>query len=322
MCYEKNSGADKVRTGAVRIKKTGTVIQGRVSSPAKDRTDWHYIYLPRPGQLTVQLHWDNGAARLQLSVFDVMGIKIQDGRPWGSGGLKSTVVIERRGRYYVRVRAVDEDDASHYSLRLFFKGPGTECKDQGCTAGDKKCLGEDGFIVCEERTKSCFRWSTVFACPDGQKCKEGACGGSCDVCRRGSRRCAGSKAHQVCKRKNGCWVWGRAGACRGALVCKRGRCVAASAPVRAVKPPPRPSRCIKGKIISMYTYRGRPTLHIEVGANSGVRPGFIGWVLEGNTGKYLPAGQIQVTRVQGRFCIATTTLTQLGMNRRVCIKAR
>jgi len=322
MCLDELSGLNKIRTGASTIKIFGKVINDEVSAPKKDRTDWWHGTLHSPGKLTVQLHWDNGKARLQLSVYDVMGVKIQDGRPWGAGGLKTVVAIERKGRYYIRVRAAGEDDESHYALRAIFKpesdAPAAECHD--CTPGDKKCLGAEGYIICEQIGPKCNSWTKTFSCPKGLLCKNGDCGKTCHHCRKGSQRCSGSKAFLVCKpKKDGCRGWIKGGACPGSKVCSGGRCITPSAKPR---PAPRPGRCVSGKIISMYKYRGRQTLHIEIGNNPAVQPGNSGYVLEGTSNKRLSGGDIKVTKVSGRYCIATTSLQKLGINRRVCIMAK
>ncbi len=80
------------------------------------------------------------------------------------------------------------------------------------------------------------------------------------------------------------------------------------------------SRC---KIISIYKYRGRMTLHLECGEFAkNIRPGMIGSVLNGNTGGKLPGGEIKVTKVSGHYAIATTTLEKLGKNRWVKIRTK
>jgi hypothetical protein len=48
----------------------------------------------------------------------------------------------------------------------------------------------------------------------------------------------------------------------------------------------------------------------------------MGKVLEWNTGKPLPGGEIKLTKVVGRYAIATTTLIKLGKNRWVQIYPR
>jgi hypothetical protein len=48
----------------------------------------------------------------------------------------------------------------------------------------------------------------------------------------------------------------------------------------------------------------------------------MGTVLDGNSNNPLPGGQIKVTKVSGRYAIATTSLRKLGNNRWVRLRAR
>ncbi len=322
-CPERASGGDWPRTKAKWLKKFGKVRNDKVSYPKLDRTDWRYVVLSGPGKMTVELHWDNGKAKLDLSVWDEMGIKIHDGFVWGKLGLKSVVAIEHPGRYYVRVRAAGDDDESTYALRIFFKPEGVAPECDPCkTVGEKKCLGDEGFQVCEKKNAKCIGWSKTFNCPDGQSCKEGTCAADEAKpppppprgCRNGARRCKGRNTYSVCKRKGGKGKWGKPIVCPGSQVCSRGKCKDKAAPA-----PPPPKGCVKGKIISMYIYQGKPTLHIELPAGHTIKPGSQGNVLQGATKKKLANGSFKVRKVSGNYCVATTTLNRLGQNRKVCI---
>lgn len=324
-CPERASGGDWPRTKAKWMKKFGKVINDKVSYPKLDRSDWRYVVLSGPGKLTVQLHWDAGKSKLDLSVWDEMGIKIQDGRVWGSLGLKSVVAIEQPGRYYVRVRAATDDDESTYALRIFFKPEGSAPECDPCdTVGLKKCLGDEGFQVCEKKNSKCIGWSKTFSCPSGQSCKDGICAGAKVArprppsrgCRDKARRCAGRSTYAVCSRKTGKGRWGKPIVCPGSQVCSKGKCKAGAAPKPVAK------GCIKGKIISMYIYQGKPTLHIELPAGHTIKPGSSGGVLQGTTSKKLANGSFKVRKVSGNYCVATTTLNRLGQNRKVCITPR
>jgi hypothetical protein len=88
-----------------------------------------------------------------------------------------------------------------------------------------------------------------------------------------------------------------------------------------VPPPPTLAASTKCKIFSIYKYRGVWTLHLEIGDNARIKPGQIGTVLEGDSNKPLPGGEIKITKVTGRYAIATTSLQQLGKNKWVKIEA-
>ena len=327
-CWETQTGADWPRTRAKPIRKFGRVINSSVSSPKKDRTDWRYVIINRRGTLKVMLHWDKGKKNLQLTIFDGMGVKLMDGRIWGTGGRKAVVAVEQPGRYYVRVRAKGEDDASAYSLRVSFEGQKVAVC-HGCTEGEKRCAGEGHYIVCEKKSPGCTIWPKVYTCAEGD-CSDLTCGQGATVapppnksrkCRVGARRCIGKARFVTCMvKRGGKRSWGMPSSCTGGKYCNRGACKKAAAP--APMPTPKPKGCVYGKIISMYRYRGRMNLHIKIGSGTGVRPGHTGHVLDGTTNSPLPSGTIRVTRIAGDFCIATTQMERLGKNRKVCIKPK
>lgn len=331
-CLERHSSPDKDRVKAKALT-LNVVHNDSVSGPGRDRTDWKYIELPRPGKLTVQLHWDTGGSHLQLAVFDVLGMLIQEGRPWGSGGRRAVVAIEEAGRYYIRVRTVSKRDESNYSLRMLFKAdrPTGTSVCHKCKVGDRKCLGETGYIVCTQLSDGCNAWTKTFACPAGAPCNEGLCAGCAAECEAGNRRCAGGgRAVQVCvESAKGCPTWSPPESCADGKRCRAGQCVRKGKGPRHPPPPvvrntdkPPQRSGVKARIISIYRYRGRMTLHLEIGDNPAVKPGQIGVVLAGEGDNPVPGGEIKVSKVAGRYAIATTSLDKLGKNRWVQIKVR
>ncbi len=192
-CLDKHSSADKSRVRAVKVK-LARVINDSVSSPDRDRTDWKFLDLKVPGRLTADLHWDKPAARLELAVFDVMGVLIQQGKAWGTSGLRAAVVIKTKGRYLVRVRAMGAEDGSNYALRVRFKSSGgaaIKCHD--CAPDERKCLGKDSYIICESVSKGCNAWRKTVSCPAGVACSAGKCGACINECQERERRCTAAK---------------------------------------------------------------------------------------------------------------------------------
>ena len=326
-CLDKMSSPDYQRVKARRAP-LGKVINDSVSGPKRDLTDWKYVLLSKPGKLTVELHWDNGAAKLMLHVYDMMGVGIQRGRAWGIGGLRAVVAVEEPGRYFIRVRAAGKDDGSAYSLRLRYKpdreGGGGVCHD--CQPGDRKCLGEQSYVVCEKVSKTCNAWAKPIPCPDDVTCEDGQCGSCEDACKPGSRRCDSRRSYKVCQAgESGCPVWGPTIRCGKDRRCYRGRCRKRGqrSTTRPPDPEPAKQKHVTCTIISIYKYRGRMTLHLSCGENAKrIKPGLMGYVLEGATGKKLPGGDIKVIRVTGRFAIARTELEELGKNRTVRVFPR
>ncbi len=329
-CLDERSGPDKDRVTAPRVKLE-LVYNDSVSGDKRDRTDWKYVMLTRPGKLTVALHWDNGKARLELDVFDVMGIKIQEGRVWGTGGLRAVVVAEEPGPYYIRVRSAGAGDESQYAVRISFQpdagGVPAQCTD--CRQGDRKCLGNDGFVTCEKLGPGCNAWGRTVQCPGGISCRNGICDPCAAPCPVGTMRCTGNAEYQTCEQQAeaGCPLWSTPKSCPTGQRCHDGRCSKRHTGTKVVtkvdpRPEPRPQAQTQAKIISIYRYRGVWTLHIEIGDNPAVKPGQAGTVLDGETGRPLAGGAIHITKVTGRFAIATTSLQQLGKNRWVRIETK
>lgn len=71
------------------------------------------------------------------------------------------------------------------------------------------------------------------------------------------------------------------------------------------------------KILTMYRYRGRMNIHMRCGDHSGLKVGVKGHVLEGDSSRRLPNGEVIVRRVAGNMAIATLDLERIGKNRRV-----
>lgn len=322
-CLDRHSSPDRERVRAASVK-LGVVHNDRVSSPERDRTDWKFVDLPKPGKLAVQLHWDNGQARLELTLFDVLGVKVQDGRPWGSGGLRAVAAVEEPGRYFVRVRASAKRDETNYSLRLEFTPDRPAAQCQPCQPGERRCLGSDAYLVCEQVSRDCNAWSRTFTCAPGVTCREGQCETCPEACTPGERRCRGGEGFEVCQAgEASCPSWVSGGSCKSGERCRAaGQCVAVRRGAGPREDPVPSNDRARARIISIYRYRGRMTLHIEIGDNTAIKAGQVGHVLEGAGGARLAGGEIRVSRVAGRFAIATTNLETLGNNRWVEIQLR
>ena len=343
---ERLSSKDQAPKGARLIKpaKYGQVLEGTVSSPLKDRTDFWSVDLKKDSTLTVKLHWSNGRSKLELAILDPMGRKLVDGLGWGSGGLRAVAAVQDPGRYPIRVRARGVKDESSYTLKVQAKScsgggggggarGGSVCHN--CKVGQRTCLGTDRTISCVKLGPDCSAWAVIEPCVKGVACVDGACG-SCHKCKKEARRCQGPTHYRVCAVKNGCLDWGPARACGGKKRCHRGTCAIIRGPRcgddRCDKPRenstncprdcPVITRCVKGKIQTMYTYNGRMTMHIVIGQGTPVRAGHKGYLLEGGSNRKLPGSEFRVTRVSGDRAIAVTKLERLGRNRFVCIQPR
>ncbi len=316
-CREVNSGPDRDRTRAAPIK-LAEVANDEVNGEKKDATDWKYVEVKRPGKLTVTLHWDSEGADLLLSVHDGIGKQLQQGLAWGQKGRRAELKRAMPGRYYIRVQAAGADRSTYSVEAELKKTPPPRCHD--CTPGERICLKKDGYAFCGETPYGCNAWIQTFACPKDQSCNQGKCVKGCtDQCKSEERRCSGSKGYQVCRTdSSGCLRWSDVIGCAQRRVCKEAKCVkrkrGGGRPRPAVAATPA-AGAVKGKIISIYRFRGQMMLHIELPDDASVRPGQRGQVLAGGADTPVPGGEVKVIKVSGRYCKAQTTLEKLGKNR-------
>jgi hypothetical protein len=312
--------ADRIHAAPLEID---TISDDTVSAVEGDATDWRFIDAPQPGTIDLQLHWDDGRAALALELYDALGKQLSTGEAFGQTGRQVRYDVPAKDRYYVKVEAQKDSDASTYSLKATFqkRAPKT-CHD--CTVGQQICVGKDGFAACAQTREGCNAWVEILACEGDQTCKEGQCVAGCtDQCKPDERRCASEGASQICVRgPTGCLQWDVPAPCGTGSACELGKCKKSK---KQVKPPPPDAPkdvYVSGRIITMYTQEGKRVLHIEIGEDKGVTPGMSGMVLEGDTDEPVSNGQFKVIRVTGKFCIAETGLEAIGNNRSVRIKVR
>ena len=97
-----------------------------------DKVDWRKVELKgKPGVATIELHWDNEAANIDVDVFDKFGTLIGKNPPRleGQQVKKILVQIDDPAIYYVRVQAATAKDESIYTLAIKWKGPGGAPKE-------------------------------------------------------------------------------------------------------------------------------------------------------------------------------------------------
>ncbi len=315
------SGPDGKRISAPKLE-LASILNDEVSAPERDATDWRLIELNEPGNLIVKMHWDNAKARLSLDLFDALGQRLQKGKPWETQGQQATVERAKKGKYYVRVEAIGDKADSSYSLEVKVEPvEPTRCHD--CKVGDQICLGKDGYATCNETDEGCNAWTQTFSCPKDKSCRAGQCVEGCvDACQAGARECASDSGIRVCEKSSaGCYRWSTTRSCRSNQRCSGGVCRKR----RGGRPPPPPPPpkvekvYVSGTITTMYEEGGRRMLHIKLGpgAKGKVKRGQSGEVLRGDSSSPVGSGKIKVVKLLGDYCTASTTLTELGRNKRV-----
>jgi hypothetical protein len=103
---------------------------GIVTYPGGDRVDWKMIQLPdkKRGTLEVKLQWTPPRPGLQLAfdVFDewnelLASSSKKTGKKKARGRSRSATVENAKGKYFIRVYAVERGDAGKYKLAVEFK---------------------------------------------------------------------------------------------------------------------------------------------------------------------------------------------------------
>ena len=102
-----------------------TPIDDSVDYKKFDRNDWRRFQLTgKAGILTVELHWDNEKANLDVDVYDTDGVNVGKSPPKLEGQQHKRVLVQvdEPGVYYVRVSVPTDKDASIYTIRVKWKG--------------------------------------------------------------------------------------------------------------------------------------------------------------------------------------------------------
>jgi hypothetical protein len=106
---------------------------GIVTYPGGDRVDWKVLELPadKRGTLEFKLTWTPPRPGLQLAfdVFDqygrqVAGTKRKTKKRASRGKIRTATVKDAKGKYFIRIQAVDRGDAGKYRLSVEFKEGG------------------------------------------------------------------------------------------------------------------------------------------------------------------------------------------------------
>jgi hypothetical protein len=120
---EDSQGEDDDRLKA-KDDKINTPINDKVHGK-KDKQDWRkFVLSGQPGILTVELHWDEEKANLDVDVFDEFGTLVGKSPPRleGQQVKKVLVQVDNPSLYYVRVSAPGKNDTSIYTLAVRWKG--------------------------------------------------------------------------------------------------------------------------------------------------------------------------------------------------------
>lgn len=189
---DKATGSDGKIKGAKEIKLENGEgrSNGIVTYPGGDRVDWKQIELPEGGRGTLEfkLTWAPPRPGLQLGfeVYDAWNYKVASskGKSGSSSRVRRGKVDNAKGKYTVRVFAVNRGDAGKYKLAVTFADAGSAIAFDlsKVSIPDPPSLpaipvavepcSDDNF---DKKKPNCKGFCPAFDAPQGWKACEGKC---------------------------------------------------------------------------------------------------------------------------------------------------
>lgn len=296
---------------------------GVVTYPGGDRVDWKLLELPEKqmGTLDVKLAWTPPRPGLQLAfdVFDQWNTPIiqskRTSRKRSASRVRTATIDDAKGKYYIRVYAVNRGDAGTYKLTVEFK------EKHGAMAVDltKVDIAEPPKLAAlpdVEQTCDEFSFDT----------KNPACR---IVCGPGAPKnwpgCAGKCPDPPDPSNEACWDK----VCPSPPTLRSKACmknVAANfPPCDKANPNPENPKCnqkadpVVARVMATSVRGSEVVLTIGAGSAQGVQGGWKGQVLRGDSDTPLDGGSFSVARVGTKECVGSVKLTtdQIAANPRV-----
>jgi len=320
---DKDTGPDgKVKGAKALTFENGEAkANGIVTYPGGDRVDWKLVELPdkKMGMLDIKLQWTPPRPGLQLAfdVFDewntpiVQSKKVSKKRSMSR--VRTAVVDNAKGKYFVRVYAVGRGDAGKYKLTVEFKestGPMTvDVTKIEIPEPPKLAAIPEPEATCDEFTFDPKNPACRTVCPTaGAPAGWPACKGKCPD--------PPDPANQAC--------WDK--------VCPNPPTIRAKAcklkdfpPCDKASPDPENMKCnikaepIVGRVIKNEVQGSEVVVTIAVGSDQGIGKGWTGRVMRGDSDTPLDGGDVTVIRVGKRETIGKVKLTtdQISANPKV-----
>jgi hypothetical protein len=320
---DKASGPDSKVKGAkqLTLENGEAKSSGIVTYPGGDRVDWKLLELPEKqvGVLDIKLQWNPPRPGLQLGfdVFDEWNTPIVQSKKVAKKRSKSrvrtAVVDNARGKYFIRVYAAGRGDAGKYKLTVEFKqstGPmAIDLTKVEIPEPPKLAAIPEPEATCDEFTFDPKNPACRTVCPTaGAPAGWPACKGKCPD--------PPDPQNQAC--------WDK--------VCPNPPTIRAKAcklkdfpPCDKAAPDPENMKCnvkadpIVGRVIKNEVQGSDVVITIAVGSDQGVGKGWSGRVLRGDSDAPIDGGDVQVIRVGKRETIGKVRLTidQVAQNPKV-----
>ncbi len=324
---DKATGPDGKIKGAkaLTLENGEAKANGIVTYPGGDRVDWKLIELPekQSGSLDIRLQWTPPRPGLQLAfdVFDEWNTPIvsskKTGKKRSTSRVRTATIDGAKGKYFIRVYAVNRGDAGKYKLTVDFKeqtgGMAIDLTKIEIPEPPKLAAIPEAEATCDEFTFDPKNMACRTVCPaTGAPPGWPACKGKCTDPPDPANEACWDKVcpNPMTKRSKACM---RPGTKEKFPACDR----AAPDPENwkcDLKDPP-----VVGKVIGNSVQGGEVTITIAVGTDQNIKEGWTGRVLRGDSDNPLDGGEVRVIRVGKRETVGKVKLTtdQVQANPRV-----
>jgi hypothetical protein len=322
---DKATGPDGKVKGAkaITLENGEAKANGIVTYPGGDRVDWKLLELPanETGSLDIKLTWTPPRPGLQLAfdVFDEWNTPIvqskKTSKKRSTSRVKTAVVDNARGKYFIRVYAMNRGDAGKYKLTVEFKpAAGTLVTDltkidipeppklAGVPEAEATC---DEFTF-DPKNPACRTVCPTAGAPPGWPACKGKCPDPPDP------------ANEAC--------WDKV--CPNPMTQRSKACMRQKEkfpPCDKANPDPENWKCgvkdppVVGRVIKNEVQGSDVVITIAVGSDNGITKDWTGRVLRGDSDTPIDGGDVKVIRVGKRETIGKVRMTtdQIAANPKV-----
>lgn len=322
---DKSTGPDgKVKGAKALTFENGEAkTSGIVTYPGGDRVDWKLVELPEKqrGVLDIKLQWTPPRPGLQLAfdVFDEWNTPIvqskKTSKKRSTSRVRTAVVDDAKGKYFIRVYAVSRGDAGKYKLTVEFKesnGPmQIDLTKVEIPEPPKLAAIPEPEAVCDEFSFDMKNPACRSVCGPGAPKNWPGCAGKCPEPPDPTNEACWDK---VCPQP----PTSRSKACMRDINKNFPPCDKSS-------PDPDNPKCnvkaapVTGRVIKNEVQGSDVVITIAVGSDQGVAKGWTGRVLRGDSDTPMDGGDVTVIRVGKRETVGKVRLTtdQIAANPKV-----
>jgi len=326
VAQDKSSGADaKIKGAKEMVLENGEAkARGVVTYPGGDRVDWKVIEVPadQRGTFDIKLSWNPPRPGLQLAfdVFDewntpLVTSKKSNKKRAGRGRMKNATLDNVKGKYFIRVYAVNRGDAGAYQLTVEFKETAVASKTDWSkievAEPPRLAAVPEPEVPCDPlafdpKNKACAAVCPEFGAPPGWPACKDKCPNPPDInlpqC-QASMPCPNPPDRRVKSCKKTQWP----------------KCNLAA-------PDPQNPNCddakadpVVGRILSNTVQGSELLITIGAGSNSGIAKGWTATVLRGDSGTPLSGGEVTIVRIDKQATVGKVKLTtdQIKQNDKV-----